>query len=70
MASRMHKGPQWGRGSRPSANLPQDAGTSRERDEPGARRNGEDMEVLWAVLALGAYVVMMRWILPRLGVST
>ena len=30
----------------------------------------KSMEVLWIVLALGAYLVMMRWILPRLGVPT
>jgi hypothetical protein len=35
-------------------------------------RGGTEMitEVLSTVLVLGAYVVMMRWILPRLGVPT
>jgi hypothetical protein len=28
------------------------------------------MEALWVIVALGAYVVLMRWILPRLGVPT
>ena len=28
------------------------------------------MEALWIVVALAAYFVIMRWILPRLGVPT
>jgi hypothetical protein len=27
-------------------------------------------EWLWPVLILGAYIVLMRWVLPRLGVAT
>ena len=27
-------------------------------------------EVLWVVLFLVGYVVLMRWVLPRLGVPT
>ena len=36
----------------------------------GPRHLEEIMEVLWIVVALAGYVVIMRWILPRLGVST
>jgi len=28
------------------------------------------MEWLWPLLLIAAYVVLMRWILPRLGVQT
>jgi hypothetical protein len=27
-------------------------------------------EWLWPVLFLAAYIVLMRWVLPRLGVAT
>ena len=27
-------------------------------------------EWLWLVLFLAAYVVLMRWVLPRLGIAT
>jgi hypothetical protein len=27
-------------------------------------------EWLWAVLVFAAYIVLMRWVLPRLGVPT
>ena len=28
------------------------------------------VELMWVLVALGAYVVVMRWILPRFGVPT
>jgi len=28
------------------------------------------MQVLWLVVVLAAYVVLMRWVLPRFGVPT
>ena len=30
----------------------------------------DGLTVLWIVLALAAYVALMRWVLPRLGVPT
>ena len=29
-----------------------------------------DMEVLWVVVALAAWIGIMRWVLPRFGVGT
>jgi hypothetical protein len=29
-----------------------------------------EMEWLWPLLALAGYVVLMRWVLPRLGLPT
>ncbi len=47
-------------------NLPARNTPSRSR-----RRHLEEiMEALWIVAALAGYVVIMRWILPRLGVPT
>jgi len=28
------------------------------------------MEWLWAIVAVAGYVVVMKWVLPRFGVST
>lgn len=28
------------------------------------------MDALWVLLAVPAYVVLMRWVLPRFGVAT
>jgi hypothetical protein len=28
------------------------------------------VEWLWLVLFIGAYIVLMRWVLPRFGVQT
>ncbi len=36
--------------------------------EQGGRR--KMIEWLWPVLLIAAYIVLMRWVLPRFGVQT